>query len=255
MTCTWPIDQSCLAADWADFSPSVKERAAALASATLTRLTGYRVTNCPITVRPCKAGCVGDFARPYLTMQGSGAGWTPFINDGAWVNSCGCTANCSCGPLCSVALPGPVGRVDRVMLDGVEVPDTDWRAISTGVLWVGTSECPWPTCQDLAKPDTEPGTFSITYVNGYPPDLLGAGAAATLANEFAKACCGTKCRLPAGVTAVARQGISLEIASGVFPGGMTGIREVDAYLALWNPEGLRQSSQVWSPDLRRAAAW
>ena len=32
------------------------------------------------------------------------------------------------------------------------------------------------------------------------------------------------------------------------PGGMTGIREVDSFIALWNPNGSMQSSRVWSPD-------
>ena len=33
--------------------PEVQDRAPGLASATLRRLTGYRVGGCPITVRPC----------------------------------------------------------------------------------------------------------------------------------------------------------------------------------------------------------
>ena len=67
--------------------------------------------------------------------------------------------------------------------------------------------------------DTEPDTFSVTYLNGYPVDGLGAYAAGVLAMEFAKACTGGKCRLPAGVTSVARQGVSLQIATGAFPAG------------------------------------
>jgi hypothetical protein len=65
--------------------------------------------------------------------------------------------------------------------------------------------------------------------------------------EFAKACTGGKCRLPANVTSVSRQGVAYEIAAGTFPEGTTGIREVDAWIGLWNPEGRRQSTQVWWP--------
>jgi hypothetical protein len=35
----------------------------------------------------------------------------------------------------------------------------------------------------------------------------------------------------------------------MFPDGMTGIREVDAYLTSINPNALRQPPRVWSPDM------
>jgi hypothetical protein len=41
----------------------------------------------------------------------------------------------------------------------------------------------------------------------------------------------------------------MEFSTGMFPDGMTGIREVDAYLTSINPNALRQPSRVWSPDL------
>jgi hypothetical protein len=222
-----------------------------MASATLERLTGYRVTNCPITVRPCKASCAGSASPAYLAMQG----WTGFLPhvaaSGAWVNSCGCATDCSCTTLCEVRLPLPVGRVDKVMLDGVEIQSTEYVVTRDGIAWAGAGECPWPACQDLTKPDTQPGTFSITYLNGYPPDDLAAYAAGTMAMEFARACCGGRCRLPSGVTAISRQGISISLVASAFPGGLTGIREVDSWVGLWNPQAIRQTSQVWSPDLVR----
>ena len=69
--------------------------------------------------------------------------------------------------------------------------------------------------------------------------------------EYARACTGGKCRLPQGVTSIVRQGVSFEIEGGAFPNGFTGIREVDAWIALWNPDGLRQQAKVYSPDLKR----
>jgi hypothetical protein len=45
--------------------------------------------------------------------------------------------------------------------------------------------------------------------------------------------------------------VSFEVAAGTFTSGFTGIREVDAWIGLWNPDNLRQVSTVWSPDLRR----
>jgi hypothetical protein len=247
--CPWPIDPACLGDEWETLDQSIKDRSVALASSTLYRLTGYQVGGCPITVRPCKSGCIGEAIMP-IYFSGAGQWMRPHIGiSGLWVNSCGCTTDCSCTVLCEVDLPGPVGRVDEVAVDGIIIDPADYRVDNSTLVWVGDTDCPWPTCQDLSKPDTEPNTFSVTYLNSYPVDALGAYAAGTLAWEFAQACVGNKCRLPATVTSISRQGVSMEIAAGSFPDGFTGIREVDAYIALWNPQAIRQRATVWSPDV------
>jgi hypothetical protein len=245
--CEWPLDPACLGTEWDTLTDAVKERSAALASSTLRRLTGYRVGGCPIVVRPCKAGCADGFVPFYDAY--SGGSFRPGINaSGFWINSCGCDSDCSCTTLCEVNLPGPVGAVYEIKIDGVVVPTSDYFVSGTKIVWAGADDCPWPTCQDLTLPDTDAGTFSIRYLNSYAVDGLGAYAAATLAMEYAKACTGNKCRLPAGVTSVTRQGVSYEIASGAFPDGFTGIREIDAYISLWNPGAMRQASKVYTPD-------
>ena len=254
--CPWPVDPACFGDDWDALEESVKDRSLALASSTLNRLTGYRVGGCPVTVRPCKAGCLGLSYQPaFWDMAGAwgAGGFWPHIEGGVWVNSCGCQTDCACEALCEIALPAPVGRVDEVKVDGDVVDPGDYRVDGNRLVWVGAQECPWPVCQDMTKADTEPGTFSITYLNSLPVDTLGAYAAGVLAMEFAKACTGAKgCRLPSGVTSISRAGISMEITSGAFPGGLTGIREVDTYIAFYNPTPIRQAPQVWSPDLPRA---
>jgi hypothetical protein len=103
--------------------------------------------------------------------------------------------------------------------------------------------------QDLTKDDTESGTFSVTYLNAYPVDSLGAYAVGVLALEYAKACSGDECELPENVRTISRQGLTLDVISGSFPGGETGLRPVDTFIALWNPGHLRGAPQVWSPDL------
>lgn len=248
--CEWPIDDSCLPPEWEALDPAVQERSLALASNTLRRLTGYRVGGCPITVRPCRQNC--SYTLPYGAPYpyGSYAWFTPHIDStGTWSNGCGCVSECSCSVLCEVVLPAPVGEVVEVKVDGQVVPDTDYKLYANRLTWTGSAECAWPTCQDLTLPDTEPGTFAVTYLNSYPVDGLGAYAAGVLAWEYAQACISGVCRLPAGVVAVSRQGISYEVEAGAFPGGFTGIREVDAYIALWNPKGIQRESLVWTPDL------
>ena len=114
----------------------------ALASATLRRLTGYRVGGCPITVRPCKRGCADLLmTRSYYDMLSMGYGvsfWPHISGEGLWVNSCGCATDCSCEALCSIKLPAPVGRVDAVKIDGA-VLDHRRRTGSTATNWSGSA--------------------------------------------------------------------------------------------------------------------
>jgi hypothetical protein len=238
--CSWPIDVGCLADEWDTLDAAVRDRAVGLASATLRRLTGYRVGVCPITVYPM----LRSRRCWQVTWDGRG-GLMPQNWNGVWINCSPCGET----ELCVVPLAGPVGRIDEVSINGVVQDETDYGIYNgTALIWLGDSECPWPETQALHDP-----TFSVTYLRGYPVDALGAYAAGVLANEFAKACSGAKCRFPATVTSITRQGVSFDVVSGAFPNGMTGIREVDAYIALWNPDGLRQQTGVWSPDLSRPA--
>jgi len=255
--CDWPVDPACLVDEWDELDEEIKTRAVDLASATLRRLTGYRVGGCPITVRPCKPGCRALAAPSYYDMlrSGGGTGFWPHINEqGVWVNSCGCATGCSCTQLCEIELPPPVGRVDAVWIDGQKLDDLEYRVDDGNrLIYLGTEDCPFPACQDMTKPfDSEggsDGTFAVTYLNAYPVDSMGAYAAGTLAMEFARACSDSAaCRLPANVVTISRQGVSMEVAAGTFPNGTTGIREVDSYIGLWNPDALRQDSRVWTPQ-------
>lgn len=246
--CPWPIDTACLGTEWAQYGPAVRDRAVALASESLHRLTANRVGGCPITVRPC-----APWVRPARGGLFGSASWiTPTVYGGRWMNSCG-HANCSCLVVNELRLPAPVGEVVEVWLDGEVLPAGRWR-LEDGNALVPTDGSPWPAVQDLSLPLTEPGTFGVTYLNAYPVDQLGAQAAAYLALEFAKACSGKggKCKLPRGVTAIARQGVQFEVQTGLFPDGLTGIDVVDAFILLWKPEGSpSQQSRVYVPGSSR----
>ncbi len=245
--CPWPVDPACFDAEWEALDETVRDRSLAFASATLYRLTGFRVGGCPITVRPCKASC-----RNYpVTSWYPGAWMYPHIAAGGlWVNSCGCTTDCACEALCEIELPPPVASVSSVMVGTETIDPADYRVDGNRLVWTGDGDCPWPVCQDMKAACGEDGAFCITYMNTYPVDGLGAYSAAVLAMEFAQACIGNNCRLPATVTSIARQGVTFDIPTGTFPGGVTGIREVDTFIAMWNPNALRQEPKVWSPDLR-----
>lgn len=108
------------------------------------------------------------------------------------------------------------------------------------------------TTTAAAGPNDALGTFEVSYYRGAAPNVMTSYAAGVLAWEFYQACSGNECRLPSGVTAVTRQGVSFQIAQGMFTSGLTGIREVDAVISIYNPNGLTAPPSVSSPDRRPA---
>jgi hypothetical protein len=250
----WPVVVLCNDDYETEFDEEIRAYAETLAGRTMRQLTGYSVGGCPITVRPCAARCVQQGA--YLTAGPTGAyatpGLGPFINaSGAWVNGCGCVpSSCSCKRLHEVHLDSPVGDVVQVKIDGSVLEPAAYR-VDDGYKLVRLDGHAWPACQDMAAADTEPGTFSVTYLNARPVTRAGAVAAGVLANEFAKACKGKACSLPRGVTQIVRQGVTLNLETGVFPDRRTGIQAVDAYLDAVNPHKLVTPPIVYSPDLPR----
>ena len=245
----------------------VMQRAEALAWYTLASLTAYQIGVCPSVVRPCAARCAPAGTWMVSTVRASGYSALPLVSigsftphvgvDGQWVNSCGCNsaADCSCSALCEAILPGPVGSIESVRVDGVTLAATAYR-VDNGDRLVRTDGACWPVCQDFASSDPGVG-FWVTYYRGSAPNALTEYAAGVLATEFFKACSGGKCRLPSGVTSVTRQGVSYQIVAGSFPGGFTGIHEVDAVIRIYNPNGLTTPSRVISPDRRapRQTTW
>lgn len=241
----WPVDTSACP-DFENMDDDVQAFAEALAAQTLRLLTGYTVGGCPVLLRPCAASCVSSSPAWY----GWGGTWRPTIDSlGQWLNTCGCSpSGCACTNLSAILIPGGVGAVLEVKVDG-SVLDPSKYALLNGHRLVRTDGESWPTCQDMALPDSDENTFSVSIQRGVPVDGLGSRVAGILACEYAKGMTGKKCRLPSGVTNISRQGVTMELQTGLFPGGLTGIREVDVYIRRYNPYGLQRGSSVWSPDL------
>lgn len=268
----WPVDWACNQEMYDDLATmpdpdnpdgpripnpqglEVIARAEALSTQTLRMLTGYRVGGCPVVVRPCKRSCVPSswLTAPAGIGSFAGyAGWTfqPYVQDGKWLNACGCWKDdCSCTALQQVPLPAPVGSIDSVWLDGELVPAMAYR-VDNGNMLVRTDGGEWPVCQDMNIDDPSEGGFFVSYTNAIPADGVASYAAGLLAVEYAKACTGGKCRLPAGVSEITRAGITMTITTGAFPGGMTGIREIDSFIQFWNPYAVKSEAQVFSPDV------
>jgi hypothetical protein len=245
---------------WADpATRAVADRANALAWSTLSALLGYRLSLCPVSVRPCSLGCGPTTWDEAPTLGSNYAGapsggvFTPYIAAGSWYNGCGCKrpADCGCTTIQQVILPMPVGEIVEVWVNGGTLDPSAYR-VDNGTKLVRQDGGLWPVCQDFNLPAEHEGAFTVTYYPGLAPNDLLNYAAGVLATEYFKACSGKACRLPTGVTNVSRNGITMDIPTGLFPNGATGLREVDPIIRIYNPNGLKVPSRVLSPDSPRS---
>jgi hypothetical protein len=150
------------------------------------------------------------------------------------------------GRVDAILLKAPVGRVDEVTVAGLPLLPAAY-AVENGAFLVRTDGGSWPV-----------GAVTVTYLNGYPVNELGQHIGGILAAEYLKMITRDKgCRLPSSVTNIQRQGLALEIKTGLFPDGLTKIPEVDHYIYQWNPNGLKTKPAVYSPDLpeHRQVSW
>lgn len=249
----WPVDWSCneqFAVDPGN-APTVAI-AEALAVQTLRALTAFKVGGCPVTLRPCAMRCSPTTGLMAPVSGSRTGGWAPYIMDGVWFNACRCSSRdtCGCGHIEEITLPGPVGDIIEVLIDSAVLSPTAYR-VDNGTQLVRTDGGSWPTCQDMSAPVGAEGTFTVRYLQGAKVDGLGAAAAGALANEFAQALCGGGCALPPGVVSLVQSGTTMAIEPGSFPGGLTGIFVVDAFVRYWNPFLQKAGPDVYSPDLPR----
>lgn len=147
-------------------------------------------------------------------------------------------------------LPGPVGEVTAVEVDGAVLDPSKYQVNRDQLIRVDGGT--WYAFQDTTQPTTAFGSWQISYTRGTPVPPDGQFAAGVLACELAKAMLppGSKnsCRLPSNATQVARNGTSISLDALQLQKGFTGLYEVDQWCRLVNPNGLMQESSVWSPD-------
>lgn len=214
-----------------------------IATDVLFALSGRQfVGECQRTVRPCRTS---HRCRPYLWW--GGGGW---YSDGR--------PACGCAPDSRVALSGYVRGIVEVMIDGAVIDPALYRVDGHRYLTrlndADGQARGWPTCQDLGAADDASGAFAVTYTWGRDVPLSGRAAATELAWEIYLACIGSNaCTLPAGVTRVTRQGVTIEKQQLLaFGQGRTGLRSVDMFLGSVNPAGLHRAPLVYNPDVSPA---
>jgi hypothetical protein len=231
----------------------------AVTSATeiLFALSGRRFGLCEVTSRPCREDC---YDYPYYTnlLPWTGQWPYPALIGGSWFNlGCGgCGNTCSCTTVSEFILPSPVYRIVQIKIDGGVVPTGSYRLDNNRKV-VRTDGGMWPICNDLSRDDTEAGTWSVTAQYGSPIPDMAQLAMGQLACEISKAASGQDCSLPAGVTQLVRQGVTIDFpdVGELFKQGRTGLYLVDAFLATYNPNGLKRRSRTYSvdgPAFRRA---
>lgn len=255
MSCdSWPVDRTKLPAlpdvDDPAYQAALDAQNSAIRIATqiLWALTGRQFGVCETKARPCTPGITrppyltgwspdrGFNGRPYLVW--SGTGWS--------TDACGCGQVCVASGPYAAHLPGPVYPEDAqhpiTVVVGGDVLDREHWTLEGDVLY--RRDAPWPS-QNLGKPEGDDCTWSVIYWRGLKvPDFVGLYVG-TLANELLAASAGENCRLPASVRRVSRQGVSMEIdPASVVSAGLTGLMEIDRWIASVNPHRLMQPPSV-----------
>lgn len=249
--CEWPIiwPDAC-----SELDPIRQDRSAALVSMAVDLLwnwSGRRFGVCPVMASlahdPLACGCAalsgGSTYYGRRGRAGVGGVWQPALVAGRMVNvACGCWADpCVCPPLPVgvVRLPGPVARVDRVLVDGAPIPESEW-SLAPGGLLQRAGGVPWPH-----------EGLTVEYGQGVPVPVGGQIAAGVLAWELGKAVgdCDGDCALPQRLQAITRQGVSVAVMDQFedLDDGRTGIWLIDSWVAsVTRP---KTGGTVVSPDL------
>jgi hypothetical protein len=108
----------------------------------------------------------------------------------------------------------------------------------------------WPLCNDLNRADTETDTWSVTAVYGEPVPMLGQLAVGELACSFLSFLMGEECELPAGITDLSRQGITMSFANASEDLTQIFARYPKTYLFLktYNPYNLQARAKAYDLD-------
>lgn len=243
MTCSWPVDRTCLPQAQGEVEVAQQEAAEDLAVQVLWALSGRQYGVCPVIIRPCPQPCAG------VPAGAARAGGTYFAyrESGRWLN-----VVCGCGAACAAQGPGvlhlatrttlPIQGIEEVSIAGAVLDPAEYRLEGDLLYRVSGN---WPS-QDLTRPLGQSGTWAVTILRGYPPPAGSDRLVALLAAEFLAACRGGKCKLPRRVRSVSRQGVTYDMVdpTDIYREGRTGIPEVDLWLSSVNPRALAAAPEV-----------
>lgn len=162
----------------------------------------------------------------------------PWLRSGSYWGWCSCnrSPDYGCGTVSEVKLRGyPVRDITGVKIDGQAFTSF---AVVGGRYLQRTDGQAFPCCQDFAKADTEPGTWSVTYTFGRTPPQGGVTAAAFLGSQLylaldPDAVNDGRCKLPKRITSITRQGVTAVVLDplNLFADGKTGLALCDMWVA------------------------
>lgn len=230
--CDWPVDDTCLPDLPAESDPGyaaaviARDHAVQVAISVLWALSGRQFGCQTLTIRPEVGGPTVCDDAPLIDAY--------YRNDWRGI------PQIKTSPMV-VHLQGPAQEIVTVTIDGVTVPPSEYVLEGDRLYRVGKR---WPY-QDMSKPLGFPGTWSITYVKGMPPPRHVGGFVGQLAAEMYQACIGGKCRLPRTVVSTSRSGVTHVFdPTRMLAAGLTGIPQIDSWLAAMNPNNLAQSARL-----------
>ena len=149
----------------------------------------------------------------------------------------------------AIELHDPVRSITAIKIDGELF--TGWHVENGHTLVRGDGKA-WPSTQHMGRPDTEEGTFSITYVFGAPtPDDVVLAAAEYAAYLYASDHpAGGKLAYPAGTDSVSRQGQSVSTRRDADRARQAGpsLPNLMSAIAAYNPANQRLPPDAYSPD-------
>lgn len=208
---------------------------------------------CTELVRPCAGP--GRREAPWAGWAWDAAGGRSWCGCATW-NTCGCSS------FSEIVLPRSGVTSVTVTIDGIEI-DPSLYQLYDGFKLVyqpddgdPTGRTGWPCCQDFRMPLTEVGTWAIDMTWGSAPPVGGIMSAAILGCQLALGCQPEtvgQCRLPKRVTSITRQGIVVAAVLDpltLFAEGLTGIPEVDLWVASANRGQASRGATVFMPGQR-----
>lgn len=245
---TWPVQLIC---DLPVESAAITGYAISMATDLLWSMTGMRFGLCDVTLRPCRRDCFNPWPDDWMLWPYTGSFPQPALIAGQWFNlTCGgCPGTCSCSSISEFVLPSPVHQIIDITIDGTPLVSGAYR-VDNNRLVVRQDGGVWPSCNDLSLPDGATGTWTVTATFG---EVIPDGAALAMGElvcEIVRAATGGDCKLPAGVTQLIRQGVTIQYpdVGELFRQGRTGLYLVDLFINTWNPYGLRQKSRTYNVD-------
>lgn len=244
----WPVQFTC---DVPIEAAPITGIAIAMATDFLWAATGMRFGLCNVTLRPCRRECYNPFPDDWRMWPYTGTFPQASLISGQWFNLVcgGCPGTCSCSSVSEFVLPSPVHQIIEIKIDGTPLVSGAYRLDNNRIV-VRTDGGEWPLCNDLSVGDDEPGAWTVTATFG---EVIPEGAALAMGQlvcEIIRGALGGDCKLPAGVTQLIRQGVTIQYPDigELFRQGRTGLYLVDMFISTWNPYGLRQKSRVYDVD-------